>query len=384
MANKTAVPSLSPVLVTGGCGFIGYHVVKGLLEAEPDCVVHVVDIRTDRNQIPKATYHNVDITQPQELKAVVFEVKPKTIFHIACPDSMVIQPSVFQAVNVDGTRNLLAAAKAAGTLQAFVNTSTSSVIHDNVSDLVDASEDLPVLEYPKQKRVYTLTKAVAEGDVLAANRTGGNGDHSMLTTNIRPATAFGERDSICMGKIVATCRSGKAGIQMGPGNNEYDFVYVTSNLVDAQLLAAQALVRAFGKPPPPLESRVDGQSFNVTNDERILFWDFHRAVAASVGIPIKKEDVKVVPVWVGLLMAFISEWSTWLRTRGTKQPPFTREAVRLTGITRTLNGEKAKRVLGYKPRYSIHQGLEIAGKWFVEEAQRQDNLQKAGDEKKSA
>ncbi|RYP03234.1 hypothetical protein DL764_005281 [Monosporascus ibericus] len=289
---------------------------------------------------------------------------------------MVVQPSVFQSVNVDGTRNLLAAAKAVGIFRAFVNTSTSSVIHDNVSDLIDASEDLPVLQYPAQKRVYTLTKAVAEGDVLAANRI--NGDRSMLTTNIRPATVFGERDTVCMGKIVSTCRSCRAGIQIGPGNNEYDFVYV-SNLIDAQMLAAQSLIRAYGKPPPPLDMRVDGQSFNITNDERILFWEFHRGVAASVGLPIQKENIRVIPAWVALLMAFISKWGTWIRTWGSKQPPVTREAVRLTTITRTLNGEKAKRVLGYRPRVSIYEGLQIAGKWFVEEGSQQGDLKETGD-----
>ncbi|KAK7987213.1 hypothetical protein PG988_002201 [Apiospora saccharicola] len=367
MADSSTPPSLSPILVTGGCGFIGSHMVEGILEAEPDCIVHVVDINTERNRIPNALYHSVNITKLKDLQAVVNEVKPIVIFHIACPESLVLQPAIFQSVNVDGTRNLLSAAKAVGTVQAFVNTSTSSVIHDNVSDLVDAPEDLPVLEYPAQKRVYTLTKAVAEGDVLSANRA--DGDGSMLTTNIRPATAFGERDHVCMARIVATARSGRANIQMGPGLNLYDFVYVT-NLIDAQLLAARALLRAYGKPPPPPEDRVDGESFNITNDERVLFWEFQRAIAASVGIPIRKEDVRVIPLWVGLLMAFISEWATWIRTFGKKQPQISREAVRLTVIHRTLNGEKAKRVLGYKPRYSIQQGLERSGKWFIEDAKK--------------
>lgn len=48
----------------------------------------------------------------------------------------------------------------------------------------------------------------------------------------------------------------------------------------------------------------------------------------------------------------------------------TREAVRLTVIERTLNGEKAKRVLGYRPKVSIGEGLERTGKWFVDEAKR--------------
>jgi sterol-4alpha-carboxylate 3-dehydrogenase (decarboxylating) len=273
--------------------------------------------------------------------------------------------SIFHKVNVVGARNLLEAAEKLGTVQAFINTSTSSVIHDNISDLIDAGENLPVLQYPAQKRVYTLTKAEAEAEILAANRK--HGGSSMLTLSMRPATAFGERDTICMGKIVSTCREGKGRFQIGPGKNLYDFIYI-GNLVDAHLLAAYALMRAYGKPAPPKESRVDGETFNVTNDERILFWEFHRSISASVGLPIKQEDIKIVPKWAALFMALISECSTWIWSWGTKQPAVTREAVRLTTIERTLNCEKAKRILGYKPKVGIHEGIERGGRWFMDEA----------------
>ncbi|PHH75448.1 hypothetical protein CDD82_4447 [Ophiocordyceps australis] len=364
MSARDNQDSMSPVLITGGCGFIGFHMTKHILQTEADCSIHVVDINTTHNTLPGVDYHNIDMADANSLQTIVVKVKPRTIFHIASPDPMVVLPSRFKAVNVDGTRNLLSACEAAGTVGAFVNTSTSSVIHDNVSDLVNAGEELPIVQYPQQKRAYTLTKAVAEGLVLAANRA--HGDGSMLTANLRPATVFGERDSICMGRIVAVCRAGRGDMQIGPGDNEYDFVYV-GNLVDAQILTAKALLRAYGKPPPAPDTRVDGQSFNITNDERILFWDFQRAVSASVGLPITKDKIKIVSPWLLLLIAFISEWTTWLRSFGTKQPMFTREAVWLTTITRTLNGDKAKRVLGYKPRYSIKEGLDIAGKWFREE-----------------
>jgi sterol-4alpha-carboxylate 3-dehydrogenase (decarboxylating) len=369
-----------PVLITGGCGFIGFHMTKHILQTEPGCSIHVVDIDTTRNILPGVDYHKVDITDASRLQNLIVQIKPRTVFHIACPDSMVVLPSRFQAVNVDGTRNLLSACAAAGTVRALVNTSTSSVVHDNVSDLVDAGEDLPVLRYPQQKRVYTLTKAVAEDLVLAANRA--SGDASMLTANLRPATVFGERDTICMGKIVATCRAGRGGVQIGPGDNEYDFLYV-GNLVDAEMLTAKALLHAYGKPPPPHASRVDGESFNVTNDERILFWDFQRAISASIGLPVSKDKIKIVPPWVVLLVAFITEWTTWLRTFGTKQPPITREAVWLTTITRTLNGDKAKRVLGYKPKYTIREGLGIAGKWFIEKAEEEEEEEERKKTKKS-
>ncbi|TGO33820.1 hypothetical protein BHYA_0225g00030 [Botrytis hyacinthi] len=268
---------------------------------------------------------------------------------------MVLQPSVFQEVNVNGAQNLISAAFKVGTVQAFVNTSTSSVIHDNISDLIDADENLPVLQYPAQKRVYTLTKAVAEADILAANRK--YGSSSMLTVPLRPATAFGERDTICIGKIIDVCRQGKEKFQISAGKNEYDFIYV-GNLAEAHNLAAQALLHACGKPVPPLEALVDGQTFNITKDDRILFWEFQRRISAVIGFLIKDEDIKIIPKWLALLMAVLVEYIIWIRSSDTRQPSVTRKSVRLTTMIRTLNGEKAKRVLGYTPKVSILVGIE--------------------------
>ncbi|KAI1874552.1 hypothetical protein JX265_004760 [Neoarthrinium moseri] len=372
-SSAQSAMSLGPVLVTGGCGFIGFHIVSGILKREPECQIHVIDTNTSRNRVVGVNYHTADISSATDVDAVFTAAQPKTIFHVACPDSTVQQPEVFQRVNVGGARNLLASAKRTKGVQAFVNTSTSSVIHDNLTDLFDADETFPVLKYPQQKRVYTLTKAEAEGDILAANRA--DGDSSMLTVSMRPATAFGERDTVCMGKIVANARAGKGKYQMGPGGNLYDFVYV-SNLVDAHILAAEALLRAFGQPPQPQDARVDGESFNVTNNEPVCFWEFQRAIGASVGLPVKKEEIKAIPIWLALLMATISEWTTWVWTWGKQQPIVTREAVKLTTITRTLKGEKARRILGYEPKVSMSEGLERAGKWFVEEAARADDTRK--------
>ncbi|KAK6209325.1 erg26, C-3 sterol dehydrogenase [Pestalotiopsis sp. IQ-011] len=366
-------PSLGPVLVTGGCGFIGSHIVSDLLERDPSCKIHVIDIDTGRNRFPGVTYHNGDISSAADVEAVFSAARPRTVFHVACPDSTAQQPNVFRRVNVDGARNLLNSAVKIKTVQAFVNTSTSSVIHDNLSDLVDADETFPVLKYPQQKRVYTLTKAEAEEDILAANRQ--HGDSSMLTVSLRPATAFGERDGVCMGKIVANARAGKGRFQMGPGGNLYDFVYI-SDLVDAHFLAAEALLGAFGKPAPADDVRVDGETFNVTNEEPVPFWEFQRAIGASVGLPIREEDIKIIPVWLALMTAIVSEWYTWVRTLGREHPIITREAVQLTTITKTLNGEKAKRVLGYHPKVNMEEGLARAGKWFVDEAEKVKNGKK--------
>lgn len=93
-------------------------------------------------------------------------------------------------------------------------------------------------------------------------------------------------------------------------------------------------------------------------------------------MPVKNEDIKIVPYWVAMLVATVSEWSTWIFSFGKKQAPITREAVHLSTIIRTLKCDRAKRILGYKPRVGVYEGLEKSSKWFVEEAKRTDQAKK--------
>lgn len=357
--------SLSPVLVTGGCGFVAYHIIKQILSLEPGCQIHVMDIDISRNRLGKSVvYHACDISSEHAVAAIVHATRPTTIFHTASPDSMVDNAALFEAVIVRGTANLLMTAKAVGTVKALVFTSSSVVVHDQRTDLVDADELFPVLRPPVQKRVYALTKATAEKDVLTANRA--DGDASMLTVSLRPALCFGERDGHFVAKILAVAQSGRLKFQMGAGKNEYDYVYA-GNLADANILAAYRLLNAWGKPiPREPDQRVDGENFNVTNNERMLFWEFNRRIAAAVGHPVRPQEIIVIPVWLGLLIGWVSEWIVWMLSRGTKQPNMTREGIRFSTITRTLNCEKAVRVLGYRPRVSMQEGIERSVKWFLD------------------
>lgn len=268
MSGQVTSSDLSPVIITGGCGFVGSHLAEGLLAEDPNCQIHVIDLNTARNQVTSVHYHTCDITSYADVESVFIQVQPRTVFHVASPDPLVLNPARFRSVNVDGAKDLLGAAKKTKSVKAFVYTSTSSAIHHNVSELVDADESLPVLRYPAQKRVYTLTKVEAEEDILAPNRQ--DGDSSMLTASVLPATAFGVRDFGFLGKVIAQARAGKANVQIGHGKNYYDVTYI-SNLVDAHLLTAHALADAYGKAAPPLERRVDGQAFIITNDEPVLF-----------------------------------------------------------------------------------------------------------------
>jgi sterol-4alpha-carboxylate 3-dehydrogenase (decarboxylating) len=360
-------PSLGPVLLTGGNGFIGYHIIAKILEAEPECSIHSLDVNPSHNRHPGANvhYHKADLASAQDVARVVELSQPVTIFHTASPEFSDAPISAYHAIIVDGTRHLLDAATKVGTVRALVNTSSSSVIHDNLTDLVDATEDLPILRPPQQKRVYSLAKADAEEAILAANR---RENHGLLTCSLRPCLAFGEHDTASLGKMVAVALQGRSRFQMGNGGNLFDFVYV-GNLADAHLLTARALLAAWGHPRPPTDP-VDGECFNVTNDDPWRFWDFQRAVSAHVGHPVRPEDIVVIPKWVGLTMGFLSEWLVWAISRGTRTPNMTREGIRFSTMIRTLNMEKAKRVLGYRPVVSMEEGLERSVQWFMKEREK--------------
>ncbi|PYH41074.1 NAD(P)-binding protein [Aspergillus saccharolyticus JOP 1030-1] len=389
-SGSREAPKYYPVLITGGNGFIAYHIIAKLLAEDPNTIIHSLDVTTTRNRhaAPSVHYHEGDLSCAADVQRIMQLARPKTIFHTASPEFSDAPESAYRGIIVEGAHHLLAAARDVGTVQALVNTSTSGVINDNHTDLIDATEELPILRPPVQQRLYCIAKADAEDAIQAANRTRllnhhnnqnddtkeqevQPDDHGILTCAIRPSLAFGERDIGTLGKMFAVARQGKLRFQMGNGRNPYDFVYV-GNLADAHLLAAHALVEAWGKPAPPPESRVDGECFHITNEDPWLFWDFQREVSRLAGKPVRPEEVIVIPKWVGLTIGWFNEWVAWIVSGGTRKANMTREGIRFSTLTRTLNGAKARRVLGYRPQVGVQEGLERSVRWFMENEKQEE------------
>ncbi len=353
--------SLSPVLVVGGCGFLGHHIVSHLLSLEPAVSVSVLDLRTDSNRFPSVSYHDGDISSKSQVKAILQKIKPRVIFHTASPHAANVRDqSLFTRVNVDGTRNLVECALELGTVKAFVYTSSASVVHDSVSDLIDADETLPILRFPKQTEFYSHTKGIAEEIVLAANTK----DGPMLTAALRPAGIFGEGDQVIVASMVKAAEAGKYRFQMGDGKNRFDFTYV-ENLVQAHISAATALLKSHASREPLSDQlRVDGEAFFITNDEPYRFWDFARSLGAAAGYPVKEEQIWVIPKSVGVFVGAIAEWVVWLTSFGKKRPTLNRQAIKFSCMTRTYRIDKAKRRLGYKPKISMKEGIRRSGEWM--------------------
>lgn len=344
---------MNPVLVIGGCGGLGYHIVKQLHDQDSNRTIAAFDISVGRNNVPGVTYIKGDLSSPTDVRAALQQVKPRLIFHTASPMLMAQKSDeqLFTRVNIQGTRVLLDEIKAIQCVHALVYTSSSSVVHNNLTNLVNATEDMPKCYLPEQTEFYTHTKAVAEDMVLSANRKNG-----LLTAAVRGVTLFGEGDQTTIPNMVANARSGRSKMQVGDGSNLWDITYL-GNAAHGHLLAAQALSSiSISDPPPP--NRVDGEAFVITNDEPIPFWSFIRLVAATAGKPVTDKEVRVVPVWLFYTIAVLAEWAVWLSSFGKREAAINRKMVKYLTMTRTFDITKAKQRLGYRPLFNNEQAVK--------------------------
>ncbi|KAF6220240.1 hypothetical protein HO133_003372 [Letharia lupina] len=368
MTNPRSSNLPSSVLVVGGCGFLGRHIVSQLLEPSTS-KVSVLDLRTTDNRLPGASYYDADITSPEAVRAVFEKVRPQIIIHTASPTAMQDNASAAQKkgakalyykVNVGGTRTLIEQAGQVGCVKAFVFTSSASAVHDGHSDLINADERWPILRAPKQKDAYSESKGVAEELVLAANRKYGD----MLTIALRPAGIFGEGDMQLIPNLLLAYEKGQTRFQLGENENLFDFTYV-GNVAYAHILAAVALMDTHALTTQPLDhEKVDGQAFFVTNAQPLYFWDFTRMVWKAAGDKTTPEQVWTIEKGLGLLFATIIEWLFWFA--GGRTPNLTRQKVQFSCMTRFYCVDKAKKLLGYGPKWEMEEAILRTVKWFQE------------------
>jgi sterol-4alpha-carboxylate 3-dehydrogenase (decarboxylating) len=158
MAAESTQPSLGKVLVVGGCGFLGSHIVNLIVSRHPQTRVAVLDLRTtnNRNLSSTVSYHDGDITDYSAIHAIFSQIKPDAVIHTASPHFN-MKPEIHEKVNVQGTKILLKVAQETD-VKAFVFTSSASVVLNPKVDLVNADETWPVIAGKDQPEYYTTTK----------------------------------------------------------------------------------------------------------------------------------------------------------------------------------------------------------------------------------
>jgi UDP-glucose 4-epimerase len=224
-------------LVTGGAGFIGSNLVDGLREAGHEVAV-VDDLTTGkRENLPDdVALHELSIVDADALSAAIQAEAPGVVFHLAAHIDVrrsVEDPAHDARVNVEGTINVLRAARAAGARRVVLS-STGGAIYGE-ADTIPTPEETPI----RPLAPYGQSKYAAEGYCALFT-----GLYGLSTIALRYANVYGPRqDPLGEGGVVAIfcgcLASGTTPTIFGDGEQTRDFVYV-GDVVEANLLAAQS------------------------------------------------------------------------------------------------------------------------------------------------
>lgn len=340
------------VLVVGGCGFLGYHIVNAFVKDSTWSSIHVMSRDPSRNQVERAHYHSGSLTSLEQLRSVLAEVQPSFIIHTASPAATGHAGNgYFYEITVKGTQNLLRAAIENNHVKWLIYTSTVEVMEGSSHSFI--TEDAQMCTTTSRAEYYAKTKAMADRAVLDAN-----GKRGLRTLCLRLPGAYGERDNQAIPGSLGVLQRGQTRYQIGDNKSLFDWVSA-GNVGRAHLLAAQALLRQ----PEHDGQKVDGEAFFITDGNSIPFWTFQRLIWYAAGDRTAPEEVTVVPAWFMLILATAVEWLYWVFTMGLKRPKVLRRQFMIyASCPRTYSIKKARERLGYKPLddrdEQIQRGLE--------------------------
>jgi nucleoside-diphosphate-sugar epimerase len=248
-------------------------------------------------------------------------------FHAAAKVEDFGDPADFERVNVQGTRNVVAACRAGG-VRRLVHVGTEAALMAG-QPLVNVDESAPLR--PDSPALYPSTKAKAERLVRDANGDG------LETVVVRPRFVWGRGDATLLPRIVEMVRSGR--FRWVGGGRQLTATTHIDNTVEGLWLAAT-------RGPA-------GGVYFVTDGEPVVFRDFMTAWVGTQGVEIPD---KSVPPAVANAAARLAE-TLWRRLKRPGNPPLTRFQVWVSSQECTIDISRAGRELDYRPVKSREDGL---------------------------
>ncbi len=203
---------MTEILVTGGSGFVGKHLVATLISRGDRVRVLALpsDDTTWLEQRHVAVYRG-DVRWSATIPPAIEGVD--AVFHLAAMSDVWRPISEYRAVNVAGTVNVCRAALNAG-VKRLVHLSSSSVYGCGVGRLAD--EGVPLRPFPDP---YPVSKAEADLAVQRMTRAG------LPAVILRPDQIFGPGDHLHFGRMASRLHHG-IGVVIGSGVNRLPLVYV--------------------------------------------------------------------------------------------------------------------------------------------------------------
>ncbi|WP_159016820.1 2-alkyl-3-oxoalkanoate reductase [Cognatiluteimonas profundi] len=327
------------ILVTGGGGFLGQALCRGLLERG-----HAVASfsRHHHGELDALGVRQIagDLADRDAVMAAVRGCD--AVFHNAAKAGAWGSHASYHAANVVGTDNVIAACRAFG-IGRLVYTSSPSVTHRATHPVAGGTADsVPYGEHFKAP--YPATKAIAERAVLAAS------DRDLATVALRPRLIWGPGDQQLLPRLVQRARAGRLRL-VGNGDNLIDTTYIDN--------AAQAHFDAFDRLEPGAPCA--GRAYFISNGEPRPARDIINALLAAAGeAPVHK--TVPFPIAYAIGAACEAAW-TLLPLKG--EPPLTRFLAEQLATTHWYDMSPATRDFGYVPRVSIDEGLaRLSAAWL--------------------
>ena len=303
------------VLVTGAAGFIGSHLARQLLEKGAE--VHVL-LRRDTDQfriqdfIEKLTVWYGDLQDHQSIVSCIRNSRPQVIFHLASfrnvtRDQELIEPMI--DINLKGTMNLVRGVfEEKINLECFINTGSSEEYGDGAAPFNENQREMPVSPYSASKVAATYFCQMLHKSM------------GLPVSTFRPFLTYGPQQDTDMfiPSLIHHCLEGKD-FPMTEGNQTREFNYV-DDVVDAYVRAA-------------CSPKAIGEIINIGNGIEYRIKDVAEKIVHMMGNPIK------------LLFGSIP-----------KRPGETDHFL--------CSNKKARELLGWSPRVSLHEGLERTISWF--------------------
>jgi nucleoside-diphosphate-sugar epimerase len=288
------------ILVTGGAGVMGRRLVRGLVEQGHR--VRVLDRPGTRLDGEDAELVHGDVTDPRSLEGRFDGVD--TVFHLAAI-LIAHDPAAFERVNVGGTRNVLAAARAAG-VKHFIMVSSASVV------------------YP-ETTAYSRSKRECERMVREQS--------DMQWTIIRPTLAYNEHGGEEFRMFLDYLRKYPVVPFIGRGRALKNPVHVDDLM--------RGFLAVVGNPV------AYGKAYNFSGGEEISIWDLAHLML---------KHQRISKPFVALPVPLCTKVARLLEGRMAR-PPLTWNVI--AGITQdaNLDNSEARRDLGYAP-VGVREGLE--------------------------
>jgi UDP-glucuronate 4-epimerase len=323
------------ILVTGGAGFIGSHLVDNLL-AETDCKITVVDDFNDfyapaikRANIaphlsnPRFKLCEADICRAESLQKVFAENRFDAIVHLAAWAGVrpsLLNPRLYTEVNVKGTLNLLDLAKEFGVKQ-FVFGSSSSVYGINCR--------IPFSEEDKiQKPISPYAATKAAGELLCHTFSH---LYDIRAVCLRFFTVYGarQRPDLAIHKFSQLIWEDKPITVFGDGTTRRDYTYV-----DDIIQGVRAAIEY---------DKSDYEIFNLGESQTIELKDLIELLEENLGKKARIERYEMQPGDVPVTFADIG---------------------------------KAKELLNYHPQTKIEDGIPKFTDWFKREKAQKRKAEK--------